>query len=235
VNTLTFNTSALTSSLAGLVIGLILLRWAVRATGRLIVVAGRPGLRRLVHWWQGWAGRPLVEIFIGLIYGIGAPYLALLLGWVTPRQLGLSHLDWPRSLGIGLTVAGATLVLLWAASLSRPTHSSAGAHANTGGSLSPLLLVIQVISQEGHWALYRAWAIAVLGLYLGSWSGLGLIALELILAERITAWQSHYDRVVTLLLATTSCFLFLLIANTWMAGLAHLLVRGALKTKPFTD
>lgn len=233
MNTLTFNASALTSALAGLVISLILFRWAGRAIGRWIVATGKPGLRRPINWWQGWAGQPFVERLIGLIYGAGAPYVALLSGWVTPRQLGLSDLDWPRSLGIGLAVAGITLTLLGIVSLRIAKPRSAATQTGAGDPLTPLILTLQVVGQEAHWALYRAWAIAILGLYLGTWFGLGLIALELILAERIATWQSHSERVVTLLLATTSSFLFLLIANTWMAGLTHLLMRGALKTKLF--
>ena len=95
---------------------------------------------------------------IRLAYLIGIPYVALLVGALSPRRMGLSGLDWVRTLGLGIPLAiVAWLVILigW--------HRGLGAWDRVPSPVSHRRLpagwpsaIVEAAAQQWHWAFYRS-------------------------------------------------------------------------------
>lgn len=133
-----------------------------------------------------WTARPGAQVAVQLLrlfYYIGLPFVALYLGWVDLRSVGLGQLNWPEGVRwaiVLLLAAWLLLMLIWLpylrATLARPAPPDAQS------SLARRL--VEIIYMQAHWAFYRAAAIALFtgvirdAFYWGSALGLGLVCLE---------------------------------------------------------
>lgn len=158
------------------------------------------------------------------------PYLGLLLGGLSPRLLGLTGIDWPASLGLGLGLMFAVFVLLVlvraTVDLSDPAHPAVGSVAASSAgrrALSDALLMGGVT--EFHWVFLRGalWEIFLslpeplaLPGYWAMW-GAALIASGEILATRpgFVPWLLQ----TTTLLVTS--ILFFYTRNFWLCWVMH--------------
>lgn len=163
--------------------------------------AGRIGelVARLTSWHFG----PLLLQFLRLLYYIGLPTAAFLLGHdaVIQRYLGLSDeqsdtwlrwvhdVGWAAALGIGTWVLLATGWWAYRRALRAAGEKSPIAEANAPG----WVLLREAAYHEVHWAFYRSAPIFVLrqmqlarNEYWGVWIGLALVALE---AALNPAWR----------------------------------------------
>lgn len=150
------------------------------------------------------------------------PYLALLVGAVSPRLMGIYWIDWRTTFQVGaglLLVIGMLAVLAWLFALPR-------AKSGPGGSGSQRMLWIGLAgAEEWFWCFLRAalWEIAlaapqtrVAPLYLAVW-GAALLALPLVLLLQ----ENGRLRLVktSILVVTTVVFLFT--RNFWLCWLIH--------------
>lgn len=160
----------------------------------------RPG------WLEVLASQPYAAL-LRVLYYLGIPYLALLLGATSPQPMGLVDLDWlwaslskvppPRPLsslaldwlraaGLGATLGLGLFLLLalawWHYARSLETLPGPPAHVPlTTSWLTEAWwsLFLDAIYLEMHWAFYRSAPIILLDdYYLGSFLGLLLIGLE---------------------------------------------------------
>lgn len=156
-----------------------------------------------------------------VVYGLGIPYAALLMGIASPRLLGLTEIDWIQSLGPGGALAGLALALLtvgwWGYRRSVPLSAS----------LSPWpLALLEVAAWQAHWALYRAAAVAWLNdPYAGAWVGLMLAALEAALSpgtwQALASAQEAESVLRPAAFAFSSAVLFLFTRNLWLCLAYH--------------
>ena len=122
-----------------------------------------------------------------MIWLIGPGDVALLLGLISPRLMGLSQIDLGTGLGIGALFAALSLGVLLAAGLTyRRTRHSGSPYASLGQAVGATVrLVLEAGSLQWHWAFYRSAIIvaaAGMGLnnpvYWGAWLAVGWICLE---------------------------------------------------------
>jgi hypothetical protein len=144
----------------------------------------------------------LEEAALG-IYFLGIPAFALLRGAILPRFMGFTHLDWLG--GIGPSVQAA---LFFALLFSAVMLLCRRARSEVGVNHSALLGFKQAIYFQTHWALYRAFAIPLLGLASGTLAGLVLAISELFLSLRERPDPSTIFRLGGLAVATGVIFLY---------------------------
>ncbi len=156
-----------------------------------------------------------------LAYLLGIPYLALLAGAISPRMMGLSALDWTRSLIYGLPMVLLSWLLItigWHQS-QRPLPTSSAVENRWLGAL------VEGAAQQFHWAFYRAAGVYWLGFYWGTW--VGVILLLLTWGSAPTTWRAirHADQAAALLLrvllAIVTAALYLLTPNWWLGWGLH--------------
>lgn len=191
---------------------------------------------------------PLLQL-LRFLYYIGGPFAALLWGRdaVVERQFGLAPLPlllgpplspeerlrlWTDSVrGMGWVVflgvaAWSTLVVIWWAAGSRRDGKTVRL------SLSVPTALREAFFQETHWTFYRNGPSVVLGIYWGTWVGLGIVALEAILNP--WWWEALREpekRLLTLVragMAVLSAAFYLQAANLWLSILLHWGVTGGL-------
>jgi len=143
-------------------------------------VKGRFEVARRAQSWSGW---PWIVLVTQLAFFVGLPYLALISGATSPRLMGLTQVDWVKSLTWGLPMG----IVAWGALtlgprwVSRELVSITSRHPRTWPkALSPGLYPwFEAVTDQVHLAFYRAGP-ALLGLemYWGLWIGLGMVALE---------------------------------------------------------
>ncbi|MEW6233354.1 MAG: hypothetical protein AB1566_13725 [Chloroflexota bacterium] len=154
--------------------------------------SGRLG--QLARQMAGWHYAGSVRRVLRFGYYVLIPYFALLAGVASPHHLGLLDLDWPRSLGLALLTALASMAafaLLW----KKYFLALGRLDADYLRGLTPLdavglstdttSLVLDALYLEVHWALYRGLAIAYLGYYGGSALALAIIAMEWLLSPGV--------------------------------------------------
>jgi|GEM_PF-6437335 len=177
------------------------------------------------------------RILLRLVYYAGLPYLALILGVVAPRFLGLSIADWGSSLLSGLKlgliafVALAGCVSYYALSTRKFARlAQQGLYADMAGLPVPAgwsLLLVEVVSREAHWAFYRAGIAQLLDdVYAGSVIGLSLVLLELYANPRYRHGLSQAGQAESLFLYVTyailSTLIYLVTGNLWACIIVHL-------------
>jgi len=192
----------------------------------------------------GWA--------IAALFHLLPPVLALRHGVLSTRDLGLTGIDWQRTLSGGLmlavVLAGGMLVGWLVYRRSLPQGAS-------GSGLPRLLAIVRApvdaLLHQWHWAFYRglaaAWLVSLplrapdwapLGaavdivhsnpLYWGAWLGIVVVGIEWALnllnraSYRHPRMRETVVRRTVLAIATTG--LFIMTRNLWLCWAAHLLV-----------
>jgi len=193
-----------------------------------------------------WSYAPWLLQFLRLLYYVGLPYAALLLGRdaLSERFLGLmtqSALppadvwrDWATDAGWTVALGAAAWLLLalgWTTVRRSLTTGEARADRQTTvPSPSGFILLREAIYHEVHWAFYRNAPLvamqSILGApYWGVWIGLTLVAAEAGLnpawREGITSPHRAPSLWMRAALALVSSVLFLQTQNLWLAILIH--------------
>lgn len=152
------------------------------------------------------------------------PYLGLIAGGLSPRLMGLTHLDWVAGLSLGVALIFAIWVLLL---LIRATVQV----EDTPGQDQPLRLLTmpeQIIwagAQEFHWAFLRAasWEILLASPlspetpgYWAMW-----IASLLALPGIFVQYNRTSQRLITGVVLMTTAILFFYTRNFWLCWLLH--------------
>ncbi|NOZ05031.1 MAG: hypothetical protein GXP41_01585 [Chloroflexi bacterium] len=198
----------------------------------------RPGKAgQWVERFRSWAGTPFLISFVRVGYFVLLPYLLLLRGVTNSRWMGLSNLDWPRGLGIGIPVALAATALLVVA-VSRYQHLT-----HNGASFPKSDFVVQpwgwatilpgVIFSEVHWAFYRSGTLALgWGRYTGCFASLAIILLEQALDPTVANGVQKPGKSLHALMpgvfALLSTLLFYFTANLWLTIALHWAVEWAI-------
>lgn len=121
-----------------------------------------------------------------IVYYLGFPFLALYLGWIDVRALGLSNLDWADGIRWAIVITLAAWILLmfiWVPYLRATADVLAPERLR---QLTPPRRIVEIIYMQAHWAFYRAAAIMIFvsamaderAFYWGTCIGLGLILIE---------------------------------------------------------
>jgi len=184
---------------------------------------------------SAWRFGPWLLQILRLLYYVGLPYAALLLGEdaLIEQHLGLRGwqsdrwLDWARGLGWAVSLGIGTWALLalgwWS---HRRALTGDGRRKTVSGSQAPdWVLLREAVYHEVHWAFYRNAPIVALGKYWGTWAGLALAALE---AAFNPAWregladpQKAPAQLMRGALAVASSVFFLKTSNLWLALALH--------------
>jgi len=163
-----------------------------------------------------------------LAYLTGLPYLALLAGPISPRNMGLNDLDWVNTLGLGAplaAVAWGALMIGWRQ--GGVLRGQTEPLVVESPSARALAAALEAAGQQIHWAFYRSAAIDWWGLYWGTWGALLLIAAQWAIAwwlepERRLAASSSYLLLEAALAVLTSAF-YLIVPNWWLGWALHFL------------
>jgi len=188
-----------------------------RPSSRLSALAALP--------WVSWAAS-----FVRAGYFVVLPYWLLLRGVTNPRWMGLSNLDWPRSLGIGIPLALIAAIGLigvtWhhTRAVGRTPFMPRAQIVTQPGGWAMLIPV--VIYREVHWAFYRSGTLAWgLGRYWGVFGSLALILGEQVLDPFTQRDLSREDRafgaLLPMALAILSAVSFFATANLWLGIALH--------------
>lgn len=203
-------------------------------------------LRTSVGHLTAWRFSPWLLQILRLLYYVGLPIAALLLGHdaIVEKFLGLKFdpgfaaeggiatadrwLDWARGLGWAVTLgmsAWALLAVGWWAYRRALAAVNANYNPVAGRLAWGWVLLREAIYHEIHWAFYRNAFIVVWSEYWGVWSGLALVGLE---AALNPAWragladsQQALAQSIRGALAVVSGVLFLLTRNLWLAIVVH--------------
>lgn len=189
---------------------------------------------------------------VAALFHLLPPFLARRYGVLSTRDLGLTGIDWQRTLSGGLMltvlIAGGMLAGWLVYRRSLPQGAS-------GSGLPRLLAIVRApvdaLLHQWHWVFYRALAAAWLGslplrapdwaplgaavdiihsnpLYWGAWLGILAVGIEWALnplnraAHRHPRMRETVVRRGALAIATTG--LFIMTRNLWLCWAAHLLV-----------
>lgn len=160
------------------------------------------------------------------------PYVALLVGHLSPRLMGLTEINWLNSISIGAGFIGIVAILLTLV-LNRADLAQTEVMFTPASHRTTAQLVVGSATKQFHWSFLRGalWETLLrLGYasgtaaYLGIWIG-GLVAvLELLLHGRNTV-QRLVD--ITTLLLTS--ILFFYTRNVWLCWMLHLLIMAFLR------
>lgn len=178
------------------------------------------------------------SMLLRLAYFVGIPYLALILGVVGPRNLGLTiGPDWGSSLSTGIKL-GLAAMLAIAVSMGYYAYTTRDFARREQRGLTTetaklqirfgwSLVLIDIICQEAHWALYRAGPTLLLNdTYAGSLIGLVLVLLEIYANPRHRYALSQAGQAEYILLniqcAVVSTVLYLFIGSLWACTIIHL-------------
>lgn len=180
--------------------------------------------RRTAHPAMGW----LMEL-ARLLFYLGIPYAALLLGVVSPAAMGLAvQVGWSQAaLAVGIALA-ALAVMWWSwSSLRRhlPAHPLPHAWSAFATWWGWPMQLREAAYLEASWAFCRAVCIALLGHYEGVFAALGVILLAGGLngaLRQATRTPGEREAVVqTAGVALLSTFLFYGTASLWVCLAAH--------------
>lgn len=187
-------------------------------------------LRRFAH--SNWA-RALYEVW-RLVYYVGLPYVALYLGWVDLRAMGLGFLDWAKGLRWAIVLALATwslLMFVWVPYL-RAT-SKIPVRLNLEWQTWSRR-VVEVVFMQAHWAFYRAACILLLAtsfpdasaVYWGTCAGIVLIVLEAWADPRVRRHIAQLGEGEAALWSAGQAVIngvgFILTRNVWLLALVQI-------------
>jgi len=159
------------------------------------------------------------------------PYIGLLLGGLSPRLLGLTNLDWLASLGLGLGLVFALLLLLGLVRATTEPTAMPGLQSNlqpgpdSSTVTTTLYGLIHRGAQEFHWCflrgalwefIYRSPTPPSLIAYWAIW-----LAALLAAPEAIGGQSSAAHRLLALLTLLATSVLFLYTRNFWLCWLLH--------------
>ena len=194
-----------------------------------------------------WRFSPLLFQLLRFVYYIGVPFAALLWGRdvIIERQFGLQPLalpvilsngdnggatatwtDWMKDLG-WVAVVGCAVWLILAIGWGRyrATLRAASVSHSTVVSLPPAALFREAMYHELHWAFYRHAPVLALGIYRGSWIGLGIVALEALLNPGWYRWLQDPAylpaQLVRSALGVASTICFITTQNVWLTIILH--------------
>jgi hypothetical protein len=169
-----------------------------------------------------------------LVFYVGVPYVALYLGWVDLRAMGLGFLDWSKGLRWGIVLALATwslLMFVWIPYLRATSKMPIRMNA---GSMTWSRRVVEVVYMQAHWAFYRAACILVLttvfqddlAVYWGTSAGIALIFLEAWADPRVRRHIAQFGDGEPALWSAGQAIIntagFVLTRNVWLLALIHL-------------
>jgi membrane protease YdiL (CAAX protease family) len=177
-----------------------------------------------------WGRDAVVARFIGL-QPLTVPSPA---GQSSAHPVSSSWTAWSHDLGWAGLLGFASFVLLLMAALAHRKALASDQNGESTETLSAGDAAREALYREAHWAFYRNAPIVALGLYWGTWAGLGLVALEAAmnpmwrrdLREPGQAWYRASRGV----LAVVSALLFLRTQNLWLALVLHGVILWGLGT-----
>jgi len=204
----------------------------------------------LKKWWFS----PWLFQLLRFVYYVGLPFAALLWGRdvIIERQFGLQPFvlpvilsngdsgeaiaawtDWMKDFG-WMAVVGCTVWLILAVGWGRyrATLRAVSVSHSTFVSLPPATLLREAAYHELHWAFYRHAPVLTMGIYWGSWVGLGIVALVAFLNPGWYRWLRDPAYLPgqlarsTLGVASTICFI--MTQNLWLAIILHWVVTWGL-------
>jgi len=181
-------------------------------------------LRSWPHW--SLAGRAL-----WLVGSMGVPYAALLLGVVSPLDLGLIQLDWLSGIARGAAWGVSAFFLLafswWIYGRAIAGSSQDRSLASIGHRRLAQALMF-ALADESRWAFYRGIAIPWIGQYYGAYAALLLALVVPCLSPWIRARLRRVGRRESLLfrasLAVISATAYVLTGNFWICLALHVLL-----------
>ena len=190
------------------------------------------------------AGGAAVGWLVWMIWLIGPGYVALLLGLLSPRLMGLSQIDLGTGLGLGALFATLSLGVLLAAGLTyRRTRHTGSPYFSPGHAVgASIRLILESGALQWHWAFYRSAIIAVAAgmrlsspVYWGAWLAVGWICLEGALSPFLwrdlrTSSKAEIRMLRGVLLFATTV-VYLLSRNFWLAWALHALVTVILEPR----
>ena len=215
----------------------ILLALAIRRArpeSRLLALARSPG--GVLAGWLLW-----------MVWLVGPGYVALLMGLLSPRVMGLSQIDLGTSLGLGALFAVFSLGVLLAAGLTyrrlRHTHSLSSPYPSPGvAAVVSVRLALESGALQWHWAFYRSAIIAAAAgmgvsnpFYWGAWLAVGWICLEgalnpFLWRDLRSAGRAERRMLRGVLLIVTTV-VYLLSRNFWLAWALHALTTMLLEPR----
>ena len=216
--------------------------WLVTAVLYLLAPVGWDHLAAWARRWKGWPRRWLstlrrkpqgiwLRTTGRILYCLGIPYAALLLGVADARRLGLAGLAWWPHLPLG-TLVGLVGVLFLVWSWGR----SSGAMYRRGSRHRLLFaewqafrrpwgwahLAFEVIYLQVSWAFVRGAAVWLLDLYAGVFVGLALVAAAWLLRPGSPASLAEPERraqgLLTAGLAVLTALVFLYSESLWLSA-----------------
>lgn len=171
--------------------------------------------------------------FLRLVFYLGIPYVALYLGWLDMRAMGLGFLDWAKGLRWAIVLALAAwsmLMFVWVPYL-RATSMFA-MKVDPEASSWPRRAV-EVIYMQAHWAFYRATCILILAgilqdelaVYWGASAGIALTLVEAWADPRTRRLVGQLGDGEAALWSATQSIVntvgFVLTRNNWLLALIH--------------
>jgi hypothetical protein len=129
---------------------------------------------------------------VRLAFYLGVPFVALDLGWIDMRSIGLSLLDWAEGARwaiIILLAAWLLLMIVWLPYLRATLRIPAPPETQQSFARR----WVELIYMQAHWMFYRAAVIVLLtgilpdAFYWGAVVGLGLVCVEALLNPRVRA------------------------------------------------
>ena len=206
---------------------------------------GDPTWQKFFEQWPG----HIAQIF----YFVGIPYLAIILGQITPGLLGLKGVEhialinWNNEFVAGQLQQAAALVLLewlfdlpaavvvgsiaiiilaavWGVMLRYPLHLE-----------TPGFSVLSAIYYGLHWAFYRAIFWLITGdLYLGTVLGATWVIIEWTLCHLVQKQQSASQQkfLINLIILTLTATVFYYSPNLWLLFPIHLVLMAVVNQKP---
>jgi hypothetical protein len=180
------------------------------------------------------AGGAATGWLVWVIWLIGPGYVALIMGLLSPRLMGLSQIDLGTGLGLGALFAAFSVGVLLAAGLTyRRTRHTGSPYASLGQAVgASVRLVLESGALQWHWAFYRSAIIAAaagMGLsspvYWGAWLAVGWICLEGALSPFLwhdlrTPGAAEIRMLRGVLLFATTV-VYLLSRNFWLTWALH--------------
>lgn len=173
--------------------------------------------------------------FIRLVRLAAIPYSALLLGQISPRDMGLTGYDWSSSLALGSLIMVAMLAL-WIGVRTTGTSASADPpeqplleHSNVSLWPNRGLLVLLSGGVELNWSFWRASGVQILSyvpMPIQSPAYWGIVlAFLIVLPDTLRATTSHIGRILNAAILIATSVLFLFTKNFWLCWILHLLLQ----------
>jgi hypothetical protein len=219
---------------ASLVIGSMLLYLAGANLAWYYRVTPGGGRFRLIGPLVGSSyARPAYEIW-RFVYYVGLPYVALFVGWVDLRAMGLGFLDWAKGLRWAIVLGLATwslLMFVWVPYLRATVQMPIKVDPQ---GTTWARRVVEVVYMQAHWAFYRAACILLLttvfpddlAVYWGASAGIALTFLEAWADPRVRRHIARLGEGEPALWGAGQAIIntvgFVLTRNVWLLTLLHL-------------